>query len=217
MVYKSFYNYAKNNSRFYFISCLSNECHKKYGEDIILIKNGGLMEHSYLKEYESFDKAKINSVYHFASCFAVEPGEFLSHRSIDMIFEFEKKTIFYIRNSSEPEQKDKDKVFAELGKELRKKDIYVFTVGSGEEGDSNIADALSLESQELPAVVYYILNTGDKAANIHVFKKINLDLKSLSVDFVKNFISDVDKGKIKRDLFSEPMSQSKLLNMLEKL
>ena len=217
MVYKSFYNYAKNNSRFYFISCLSNECHKKYGEDIILIKNGGLIEHSYLKEYESFDKAKINSVYHFASCFAVEPGEFLSHRSIDMIFEFEKKTIFYIRNSSEPEQKDKDKVFEELGKELRKKDIYVFTVGSGEEGDSNIADALSLESQELPAVVYYILNTGDKAANIHVFKKINLDLKSLSVDFVKNFISDVDKGKIKRDLFSEPMSQSKVVKYVRKI
>ena len=217
MIYKSFYNYAKNNSRFYFLSCLSNECHKKYGEDIILFKNGGLIEHSYLKEYEKFDTAKINSVYHFASIFSVEPAEFLSHRSIDMLFEYEKKTIFYIRKSSEPEQKDKDKLFVELGKELRKKDINVFTVGSAEETDSNIADALSLEPQELPAVVYYVLNTGDKAANIHVFKKINLDLKSLSVEYLKNFISDVDKGKIKRDLYSEPMSQSKVVKYVRKI
>ena len=190
---------------------------KKYGEDIILFKNGGLVEHSYLKEYEKLDQAKINSVYHFASCFAVEPGEFLSHRSIDMIFEYEKKTIFYIRKSSEPEQKDKDKVFVEVGKELRKKDINVFTVGSSEEGDSNIANALSLEPQELPAVVYYVLNTGDKAANIHVFKKINLDLKSLTGDFVKKFINDVDKGKIKRDLYSEPMEQSKVVKYVKKI
>lgn len=217
MVYKSFYNYAKNNSRFYFLSCLSNECHKKYGEDIILFKDGGLIEHSYLKEYEKLDTAKINSVYHFASIFSVEPGEFLSHRSIDMIFEYEKKTIFYIRKSSEPEQKDKDKLFVELGKELRKRDINVFTCGSGEEGDSNIANALSLENEELPAVVYYVLNTGDKAANIHVFKKINLDLKTLTGDFVKNFISDVDKGKIKRDLYSEPMSQSKIVKYVKKI
>ena len=217
MVYKSFYNYAKNNSRFYFLSCLSNECHKKYGEDIILFKSGGLIEHSYLKEYEKFDTSKINSVYHFASIFSVEPGEFLSHRSIDMIFEYEKKTIFYIRKSSEPEQKDKDKLFVELGKELRKKDINVFTVGSSEESDTNIADALSLEPQELPAVVYYVLNTGDKDANIHVFKKINLDLKSISVDYLKNFISNVDKGKIKRDLYSEPMSQSKVVKYVRKI
>ena len=217
MVYKSFYNYAKNNSRFYFLSCLSSECQKKYGEDIILFKNGGLVEHSYLKEYNKFDQAKINSVYHFASCFGVEPGEFLSHRSIDLIFEYEKKTIFYIRKSSEPEQKDKDKVFVELGKELRKKDINVFTVGSSEEGDSNIASALSLEPQELPAVVYYVLNTGDKAANIHVFKKINLDLKSLTGDFVKNFIYDADTGKIKRDLYSEPMEQSKVVKYVKKI
>jgi hypothetical protein len=217
MVYKSFYNYAKNNSRFFFLSCLSNECLKKYGEDIILLKNQSLIEHSYLKEYEKFETAKINSVYHFASVFAVEPGEFLSHRSIDMIYEYEKNNIFYIRKSSESEQTDKDKIFVELGKEFRKKDINVFTCGSSEEGDSNIADAFSLEPQELPAVVYYILNSGDKAAKIHIFKKINLDLKSLTVDFVKNFINDADKGKIKRDLYSEPMSQSKVVKYVKKI
>ena len=217
MIYKSFYDYAKNNSRFYFVSCLSAECLKKYGEDIILFKDGGLIEHSYLKEYGKFDTAKINSVYHFASIFAVEPGEFLSHRSIDMIFEYEKKSIFYIRKSSVPEQKEKDKLFVELGKELQKKDINIFTCGSGEEGDTNIANALSLEDEELPAVVYYVLNTGDKAANIHVFKKINLDMKSLTGDFVKKFISDADKGKIKRDLFSEPMSHSKFEKYVKKI
>ena len=38
MVYKSFYNYAKNNSRFYFLSCLSSECQKNMGKILYYLK-----------------------------------------------------------------------------------------------------------------------------------------------------------------------------------
>lgn len=216
-IFKSFHNYAKNISRFYFISCLSKECNTKYGEDIILFKDKGKIEYSYLKNYGKFDEAKINSVQHFASIFAVEPGEFLTPRSIDMLYIYEKKSLFYIRNSSIPQQKDFDKIFFELGKELRKKEIYVFTSDRGEELKTNIGDAFSLEPAELPAIAYYILNTGDKDSSIYLYKKINLDLKKFTKEDVKNYISDIEKGKIKRDLYSEPMSESKVVRYVQKI
>ena len=162
MIYKSFYNYAKNNSRFFFIKCLSEECLKKYQEDIILIKKEGTIEYSYVKNYEKLDKANLNSLPNFASFFSSEPGEFLSYSSIDLLYEFERKSIFYIRDSANQEHKNLDKLFVELGKELRKKNMNVFTSDIGEELGTNIGSAFSLENEELPAIVYYNINSGDK-------------------------------------------------------
>ena len=50
-LYQAFIDYARSTMSVEFISCLTDECFKKYGEDIILYKKFDEKENSYLKDY----------------------------------------------------------------------------------------------------------------------------------------------------------------------
>ena len=123
--------------------------------------------------------------------------------------------MIYVRNQSIEKYTKYDILFKELGKKLRKNNIYTFVSDIGEEGGTNIEEAFSILPEELPCVFYYNQNTGDIIASIKIFSIRNIDLKKLFIEYLKNFINDAKNENIKRDLFSEPPSNSKKINGLK--
>ena len=212
-IYKSFEAFAKQAIFIDFFSCLSNECFKKYGEDIILFKNFDEKENRYFANYGKLDDAKIDSVRHFTSIYCVEMGAFLQQNDLDLIFEFKKKSIFYIRNSSIIEDTKYDTFFKKLARELRIYDIYTFISSTdGNNLQKSLIDAFSIAPGELPSIFYYDVNTGDPIANIKLYSMRHVNMKKINFDTINNFIEDIKAGKIKRDLYSELSSESKVVN-----
>ena len=216
-IFKYFYDYAKNSYEYNFLSCLSEECLKKYGEDIILYKNFDEKEVSYVKSYGKLSDAKNSSIPYFISIFAMECGSMLTVDSLDALIRYNKTGFFYVRNSSDEENVKYDKLFKELGKELRKDNTYAFVCDTGEIYQSNIQDAFSIHEGDLPAVFYYQQNTPDPAAKNKLYSLRHLDMKKVSIESLMKFVIDIKKGKLKRDLYSMPVSECKVINGMRRV
>ena len=216
-IFKYFYDYAKNSYEYNFLSCLSEECLKKYGEDIILYKNFDEKEVSYVKSYGKLSDAKNSSIPYFISIFAMECGSMLTVDSLDALIRYNKTGFFYVRNSSDEENVKYDKLFKELGKELRKDNTYSFVCDTGEIYQSNIQDAFSIHEGDLPAVFYYQQNTPDPAAKNKLYSLRHLDMKKVSIESLMKFVIDIKKGKLKRDLYSMPVSECKMINGMRRV
>jgi hypothetical protein len=140
-------------------------------------------------------------------------GAFLQQNDLDLTFEFKKKSIFYIRNSSIIEDTKYDTFFKKLARELRLYDIYTFISSTdGNNLQKSLIDAFSIAPGELPSIFYYDVNTGDPIANIKLYSMRHVNMKKITIDTIKKFIEDIKAGKIKRDLYSELPSESKVLN-----
>ena len=216
-IFKYFYDYAKNSYEYNFLSCLSEECLKKYGEDILLYKNFDEKVVSYAKSYGKLSDAKNTSIPYFISIFAMECGSMLTVESLEALIRYNKTGFFYVRNSSDTENVKYDKLFKELGIELRKDNTYTFVCDTGEIYQSSIQDAFSIYEGDLPAVFYYQQNTPDPAAKNKLYSLRHLDMKKVSIDSLKKFILDIKKGKLKRDLYSMPVSDCKMINGIRRL
>lgn len=211
VLYKSFYEFAKYSYENGFLSCLSDECIKKYGEDIVLFKNFDEKEVRYSKSYGKISEAKNNSIFDFLSIFGVETGAFLTVNQIDLLVKFNKTAIFYVRNSSLEDDTKYDKFFKKLGKELRFNNTYTFVSDTGESQGTNIGEAFSILPEDLPGIFYYVQNTGDPSTSIKIYGLRNFDMNKASVEYIKKYIKDIKDGKIKKDLYSESPSESKII------
>ena len=215
LIYKEYLEFAHEHNKYDYYSCLSEECLKKYGEDIILYKNFDEKENSYIKDYGKLSEAKNNSLIDFISTFGVECGGFLTLAQIIILGEYEKNAIMYVRNQSNEEQTKYDILFKQLGKELRKNNIYTYVSDLGKKEKTNIKQAFSIVSEELPCIFYYTHDNSEPHITIKLYSLRNVDMNNISIDYIKKFIKDVDMGKIKRDLFSQPPSESKYVNGLK--
>ena len=216
-LYQAFIDYAKSTMSVEFISCITDECIKKYGEDVILFKNFDEKENSYIKDYSKIEPdIFFSSVYNFVIIFGMEAGGFLGRKEIDALLNYGKNALIYVRLTGKEESDEKPKedkydiLFKQLGKELRFNNTYVFVSDMGETVGTNIGDAFSILPEELPGIFYYQQNTGDELANVKIFSKRNLDMNKVDKDFVINFINEIKKGNIQRDLYSEPPSESQM-------
>ena len=215
ILYKSFIELAEFTNDYDFISCLSDECLNKYGEDIILFKNFDEKENSYKKDYGNILEANEESLNNFISIYGIECGAYLDLYHINLIEKYEKQAIIYVRNESNYEQIKYDKLFKKLGKELRNKNIYTFISNIDDNGETNIKEAFSIIPEELPCVFFYNQNANDPFVNVKIYSLRNINLKHLTIEFLKNFIKNVNNEKIKRDLLSEHPSKNKIVNGLK--
>ena len=213
-IYKSFELFSKDAIYVDFVSCLSDECYKKYGEDIILLKDFDEKENRYFANYGRLDQAKNESVKNFTAMYGIEAGGSATQLNINLAFEYEKLTIYYIRNSSIPEHTKYDHIFKELGKQLRGDNILTFVCSpDGNEIQQVIYKAFSVTPDEMPGIFYYDPYSKDPTNQIIKLYSIrHVDLKKLNINYIKNFIKDINDGKIKRDLFSEMPSEKKYIN-----
>ena len=215
-LYDAFIDFAKSTMNLEFISCITKECLKKYGEDVILFKTFDEKENSYMKDYAPIEpEIFFSSVYNFVTIFGMETGGFLGPKEIDSLVNYGKSALIYVRlpekkNTEKPEKEKYDILFKKLGKELRFNNTYVFVSDLGETLGTNIGDAFSILPEELPGIFFYQQNTGDPLASVKIYSKRNLDMNKVSIDYVKNFLNEIKGGKIKRDLYSESPKESKI-------
>lgn len=213
MINKSFKKFSLEAIYIDFVWCISAECERKYGEDIILFKDFDEKENRYFANYGRLEHAQNDSVRNFTAVYGVETGEFATQHTINLAFEFEKQTIYYIRNSSKPEDVKYDHIFKELGKELRPYNIYSFVCApDGNEIQEIIYKAFSVTPEELPGIFYYDPYTNDPINKIKLYSIRHADMKKVNVQYLQNFIKNIKDGKVKRDLFSEVPSDKKYVN-----
>ena len=210
MINKSFKRFSEEAIYIDFVWCISAECERKYGEDIILFKDFDEKENRYFASYGRLEHAQNDSVKNFTAIYGVEAGEFATQHTINLAFEFEKQTIYYIRNSSIPEDVKYDHIFKELGKELRPYNIYSFVCSpDGNDIQRIIYKAFSVTPEELPGIFYYDPYTNDPINKIKLYSIRHADMKKVNVQYLQNFIKNIKAGKVKRDLFSETPSDKK--------
>ena len=213
-IYKDFQTYANLAMFIDFATCLSDECLKKYGEDIILFKAYDEKENSYSKDFGKLEEGNYQTLRNFTSIYAVEAGAYLKNQEINFMYEFKSNAIFYVRDSSKPEDTKYDAFFKELGKELRSYHIYSFVCSSDTKDPIHVKtlSGFSVINEELPGIFYYDMNTGDPVLRIKIYSLKNVDMKKIDVNYIKNFLNDIKEGKVKRDLFSEKPSESRSIN-----
>lgn len=214
-LYKSYLELSRQTSKQDFLSCLSEECLKRYGEDILLFKSFDEKMISYTKDYGKISEANENSLDDFISIFCIEYGSLLTLEQIITLAKYEKQALIYVRNETIKEHTKYDGLIKELGIKLRKSNLYTFVSDIDENGDTNIKEAFSILPEELPCIFFYNQNTGDSIARIKLFSKRNLNLENLSIEYLTQFINDSKTEKIRRDLFSEPPSKSRMINGLK--
>jgi len=204
-IYKSFLDMAEKVMFMDFASCLSEECLQKYGEDIILFKPFDEKVNSYKKDFGKIEEANYNSVIDFASIYAIETGVFAKQHDINLWLEFDKKALFYIRESDKKEYTKYDPFFKEMGFKLRKNNTYILIMSpDGNDIQSRIFSDLLILPEELPCIVYYDPNSGDSISKTKVYKINNPDMTKVNEKYIFKFIKNIKKGKIRRDLYSEP-------------
>ncbi len=205
ILYKSIINYASENGVIEFVSCISDDCIEKYGKnDVIFFHEREDKINYYSKDYEPINKANINSIKNFMSIFNVEYGTLLNQQyKLDMLFENEnKKAIFYFRKSENKKHTSKDILFKELGKELRLKNIYTYISDTtGDDIYELISNFFIVSENELPTIIYYDLV--DKNQNSNSYRIMNIKEKNINKEYILKFLSDINNGKIKRDLHTD--------------
>lgn len=202
LIYQSLINYASENEKIEFISCITKECVDKYGKDeIIFFHEKEDKINYYSKDYESIYNANINSIKNFMGIFNVQYGTLLDQQyKLDMLFENDnKKAIFYFRNSENKKYTSKDILFKELGKELRLKNIYTYVLDiSGDDFYELVSNFFVVNENELPTILYYDLIDHNQDSN--TYRIMNIKEKNINKEYILNFINDIHNGKIKRDL-----------------
>ena len=74
----------------------------------------------------------------------------------------------------------------------------------GNDIQSRIFSDLLILPEELPCIVYYDPNSGDSISKTKVYKINNPDMTKVNEKYIFKFIKNIKKGKIRRDLYSEP-------------
>jgi thiol-disulfide isomerase/thioredoxin len=165
---------------------------------------------TYLKEIGPVSQALPDSVQEFFATYGIEAGAPLTDNELNLMFENNRKMLFYARHSSNKDQVKYDSLMKELGLEFRSKKIYTSIMDiEGEVVYENVADIFGLASQELPALLYYDLKEDENnQTNAILYSIRNIKKEQLTKEYIKDYIKKVDDGKVKEDLFSEPPLES---------
>jgi len=103
------YKTASENLNAKFLVCHSKDCLKKFGEDLILLKQYDEKINYYSKFYEE----DLNNIIYiniegFYIKYSVKAGSFLNDISLKLIFEFSKPTIIYFREDDDENKLDNE-------------------------------------------------------------------------------------------------------------
>ena len=205
-LYQSFLNYSKTNMNVDFVMCLTEECLKEYGHNIVIYKKFDEKKDIYTKLVGPVSQATLDAVKNFFGVYGIEAGAPLTYIELNMLFDNKKKMLFYFRKSSKEEQTKYDKVMKELGIEFRNKNIYtVVSDIKGSEFYDNVAETFNMVPKDLPALVYYDLNyEKNKSETAVVYSLRNVNKNQLTKEYIKDYINKINEGKVKEDLFSQP-------------
>ena len=155
-LYKSFYALSKAVNFIDFIVCTSDDCIKKYEENIVLFKQFDEKVNLFSKEMSPIDNTTSESLSEFLGIYAIESGAKLTQNEVNMMFAYKRNLVIYFRNSSEESQTKYDPLMKEIGLELRKKKIYsVYSDIEIDPVQEQIANAFRILDIDLPVFLFY--------------------------------------------------------------
>lgn len=205
-LYKSFYELSKAVNFIDFIVCTSDDCIKKYEENIVLFKQFDERVNLFSKEMSPIDNTSSESLSEFLGIYAIESGARLTQNEINMMFAYKRNIVIYFRNSSEESQTKYDPLIKEIGLELRKKKIYsVYSDIELDPVQEQIANAFRVLDIDLPVFLFYDQNVNSQNEDLaFLFMIRNIKENQLNKKYLMNYIEDIIAGKVKKTLFSEP-------------
>ena len=205
-LHKAFIELSKNRMNIDFITCISDECIKEYGENIVLYKEFDEKINLFTKEMGPINKADGDSLNEFIAIYSIEAGGMLTSNEINMMFDYKRNMIMYFRNSFDENQTKYDNIIKELGFDLRKKNIYV--VRSDILGDpiqEHIARSFMMLPIDLPAFLLYDQNINAKEndlASLYILR--NMKEEQFNKEYLLKYVDDIIAGKVPKTLYSEP-------------
>ena len=113
-LYKSFYDLSKAVNFIDFIVCTSDDCIKKYEENIVLFKQFDEKVNLFSKEMSPIDNTTSESLSEFLGIYAIESGAKLTQNEVNMMFDYKRNLVIYFRNSSEESQTKYDPLIKEI-------------------------------------------------------------------------------------------------------
>ena len=207
ILYKSFLNFSKTALNIEFLKCFTLDCVKKYRQDIILFKKYDEKINQYTLDVGYIAEATMDSVKEFVATYSVEAGGILNDTQIEMMFDYNRKMLFYFRDSEDKEQTKYDKVIKELGKDFRKNKIY--TTVSDIKGNP-IAERMEkdfiIAPEDLPLLIFYTFksnSTDDDNILANIYSIKGAEKEQLTKEYINEYINKINEGKIREDLFSE--------------
>jgi thiol-disulfide isomerase/thioredoxin len=206
ILYQSFLNFSKVATYIDFLVCKTEECLKEYKEDVILFKKFDEKINKYTEEMGYIANANPNSIKEFVGTYAIEAGAVLDTKEINMMFQHQRKMLFYFRNSSLETQTKYDKMIKELGKEFRNKKIYTVILDiEGNPLHQNVAQTFGIVNQDLPTLLFYDLRKNASDQDLATLYSIRPASKEqLTKEFIREYLEKIKGQKIRNDLFSQP-------------
>ena len=216
-IYKSFYALSKAVNFIDFIVCTSDDCIKKYEENIVLFKQFDEKVNLFSKEMSPIDNTTSESLSEFLGIYAIESGAKLTQNEVNMMFAYKRNLVIYFRNSSEESQTKYDPLMKEIGLELRKKKIYsVYSDIEIDPVQEQIANAFRILDIDLPVFVFYDQNINMQKEDLaFLFMIRNIKENQLNKKYLMNYIDDIIAGKVQKTLFSEPPLENYYQNGLK--
>ena len=216
-LYKSFYALSKAVNFIDFIVCISDDCIKKYEENIVLFKQFDEKVNLFSKEMSPIDNTTSESLSEFLGIYAIESGAKLTQNEVNMMFAYKRNLVIYFRNSSEESQTKYDPLMKEIGLELRKKKIYsVYSDIEIDPVQEQIANAFRILDIDLPVFVFYDQNINMQKEDLaFLFMIRNIKENQLNKKYLMNYIDDIIAGKVQKTLFSEPPLENYYQNGLK--
>ena len=93
-LYQSFLNYSKTNMNVDFVMCLTEECLKEYGHNIVIYKKFDEKKDIYTKLVGPVSQATLDAVKNFFGVYGIEAGAPLTYIELNMLFDNKKKNAF---------------------------------------------------------------------------------------------------------------------------
>ena len=81
---------------------------------------------------------------------------------------------------------------------------YVFIMApDGNKIQAKMFKDLVILDEEMPCIIYYDANSGDKVSKTHIFKINNANMEKIDDKYIFKYLKKIKKRRIKRELFSE--------------
>ena len=194
--FKNLKEFAENHDEIEFLTCTTEECIKKLGNDFLLYnKNEKGVYHYYdFKKEEPFN-ASINDINSFINIFNFEYGGFITGVALNQIFDKNKDSIIYFRDNKTENNLDKE--FKELSTKYQEQFYFFKSDIKGTEEFEDIGELLEIDENDMPGIYLFTNLT-----NSNLVKKYKYPYESLNEKNFDEFLNNFKEQKLKPELKS---------------
>lgn len=189
---KEYYSTADNaEDDINFIECISIECKSKYTSPLVLIRD-------FNKDAIAFPYKEINreTIRRFIEWYSIEEATMLTDAVVKSFYQYNKTAILLFRDDQDEQQKQLDEVMKRLAKAYFER-FHVYIINAkGDDINQRAAEYFFVSEDNQPQIqVLAVSGENDKS---YVMRS-----KEITEENIKQFVTEVDEGKIIKEPLSE--------------